>query len=82
MNHKPTPLQTIANAAALRAGQPAPAPMHENPALALAMQQLNDAADKSDALAKTHKRKWYRGFYMGRADAYRHVISVLAQTKV
>ncbi len=76
------PLQAIANAAALRTGQSSPAPMHENPALALAMQQLEDAAKFCDDEMKSSLTKRGEGYYKGRADAYHHVISVLSQTMV
>lgn len=80
-----TSLQKLAHNASVRAEQVEPAPMHENPALALAMQQLEDAAKKEDEEFKRFRFlgwKKKQGFALGSADAYRRVISVLAQTKV
>jgi len=77
-----TSLQKLAHNASVRAEQVEPAPMHENPALATAMQQLHDAAAQHHSFARQALNKRDRFFNLGAASAMRRVISVLAQTKV
>jgi hypothetical protein len=81
MKDNSTPLDRIANQAISKIPVE-PAPMHENPALAQAMQQLWDAAKEYDTRRILAETKHGRGYWKGQADAYRHVISVLAQLKV
>lgn len=58
------------------------APMHSNPQIAEILQQLHEAADCDEREARLARTKKLHGFYLGRADAKRHVISVLAQVKL
>ena len=56
--------------------------MHENPAIAKILHDLHEAALIDDRHSRTSHTARMKGFYSGRADAKRNMISVLAQTTV